>query len=412
MSNRNGAVKQRTRCACIGPLASHISGFVAYLRQESYAPETVRAKRRLIVDISRWMQRLELPLVKLDEEQLREFQINRRRRHRLRPGDILTVRQLLQYLRDLGCIRMPREKTDRTSLGRMVRDFERYLSLECGLSQSTQVDYLRIVQCFLADCFGTKSPRLTALTQRDIHCFIITHHKDGGHSRVKKLITALRSFLHYLHQSKAIAIDLAAGVPRVANWRLSHLPRSLPVNQVRQLLASCNRSTPSGQRDYAILLLMSRLGLRAREVVNMTLDDLDWVCSELIVHGKGQQEDRLPLPPEVGAALVNYLRHARPVCSTRRVFIRMKAPWQGLKGGEAICRIVRAALKRADLNPQFKGSHVLRHSLATNLLRRGATLMEIGQLLRHRGLATTQIYAKVDIAALRAIALPWPRGAL
>jgi site-specific recombinase XerD len=166
-----------------------------------------------------------------------------------------------------------------------------------------------------------------------------------------------------------------------------------------------------GQRDYAILLLLARLGLRAGEVVAMTLDDVDWEAGEFIVRGKGDRRERLPLPQDVGAALAHYLHHVRPACSTRCVFIRMKAPHLGFAGAAAICDLVRRALWRADLDPEFKGAHLLRHSLATNMLRRGASLKQIGQLLRHCNANTTQIYAKVDIEALRSIALPWPGGA-
>jgi integrase/recombinase XerD len=268
------------------------------------------------------------------------------------------------------------------------------------------------VRQFLIERFGTKALRFSGLRLRDIHRFIVRHVQAGSRSQATRTVTALRSFLRFLHQRGAITIDLASAVPGVADWRLSHLPKSLPAEQVKQLLASCDRSTPTGRRDYAILLLMARLGLRAGEVVGMNLDDLDWESGEIVVRGKGQRVARLPLPTDVGAALVNYLRDVRPVCSTRRVFIRMKAPRRGLAGPVAICCIVHRALKRACLNPEFKGSHLLRHSLATDLLRRGASLTEIGQLLRHSQPTTTQIYAKVDITALRAIALPWMGGAL
>jgi integrase len=177
------------------------------------------------------------------------------------------------------------------------------------------------------------------------------------------------------------------------------------------MLAFCDRGTPVGQRDYAILLFLACLGLRAGEVVALTLEDLDWERGEIVVRGKGQRLGRLPLPTDVGAALVDYLRHVRPVCSTRRVFIRMRAPLRGLVGPSAVDCVVYRALKRAGLNPEFKGAHLLRHSLATDLLRRGASLTEIGQLLRHSQPTTTQIYAKVDIAALRSIGLAWPGAA-
>jgi integrase/recombinase XerD len=273
------------------------------------------------------------------------------------------------------------------------------------------INYLPFVRCFLIEQFGSNALRLGELRPIDIHRFIHRRAKTMGRCRAQLMVTALRSFLRFLQQRGAIATDLAGAVPGVANWRLSHLPKSLPPDQVEQMLASCDRRTPAGQRDYAILLLLARLGLRAGEAVAMTLDDLDWERGEIVVRGKGQRLTRLPLPADVGAALVDYLRYVRPSCSTRRVFVRLSAPLRGFVDSTAICDIVRRALKRAGLDPEFKGAHLLRHSLATNLLRQGASLVEIGQLLRHSQPNTTQIYAKVDIAALRAIALPWSGAA-
>jgi site-specific recombinase XerD len=270
---------------------------------------------------------------------------------------------------------------------------------------------LRIVRRFLTERFGRGALRLAELKPQDLHRFIIRQVQRVSRVHGKMTVTALRSFLRFLLQRGAIHTDLACTLPVVANWRLSGLPRTLPSEQVEQLLASCDRSSLTGKRDYAILLLLARLGLRGGEVVAMTLDDLDWEQGEIVVRGKGQRLERLPLPEEVGAALACYLCDVRPACATRRVFIRMNAPQQGLAGPVAICCIVRRALRRAGLNPAFKGAHLLRHSLATDLLRHGASLEEIGQLLRHRQPTTTQIYAKVDIAALRGIALPWPGGA-
>ena len=411
MVNQQNTVVQSKR-TYIGPLGSYIDGFVTLLLHEGYKPQSVKKKYDLVTDLSRWMERRKLPVARLDEEQLTQFRINRQRRCRLRRADMWTVDQLVRYLRDLGCVPVRSKKIDRTSLGQLTRDFESYLSVERGLSQSTVHDYPEIARRFLNDRFGNKPVRVKSLRPQDVHRFIVRHLKAGSPGQAKRVVNALRSFLRFLRQRNKITIDLAAGVPGVAYWRFSHLPRSIPPNQVRQLLASCDRTTPSGQRDYAILLLMARLGLRAGEVVRMTLEDLDWTCGEIVVTGKDQRQDRLPLPRDVGAALVSYLHNARPECSTRQVFIRIKPPHRGLKAGGAIRRVMRSALERAELNPEFKGSHLLRHSLATNLQRRGATLAEIGQLLRHNDLTTTQIYAKVDIAALRTVALPWPRGAL
>jgi site-specific recombinase XerD len=225
------------------------------------------------------------------------------------------------------------------------------------------------------------------------------------------MVGALRSFLRYLRLRGDIALDLAEVVPSVPDWRLAHLPKSIAPDEVERLLRAVDRSHPTGQRDYAVLLLLARLGLRAGEVVAMTLEDIDWEGGELLIHSKGGQQDRLPLLQDVGQALASYLREARPRCATRRVFVTMKAPRRGFAGPGAVCTIVRHALQLADLHPPRKGAHLLRHSLATGMLRRGASLAEIGEILRHRLPNTTQIYAKVDLDALRAIAPPWPGGA-
>ena len=409
MINRNGAVTAQAKPFCIGPLAPHIDGFVALLTREGYAPTTVQAKYALVADLSCWLDRHRLPLAKLDEGRLKQFHAGRR--GAVRRGDAPTTQQLLEFLRNIGCVPALPQKIDRTALGKLTRDFERFLSSERGLSPSTLINYLPIVRSFLTERFGRKALRLKELRPQDMHQFILREAQRVSRSHAKRTVTALRSFLRFLLQRGAIKADLAAALPGVANWRLSHLPKSLSPEQVERLLECCDRSTPTGQRDYAILLLLARLGLRAGEVVAITLEDLDWECGEIIVRGKGQRLERLPLPKGVGAALVHYLRHVRPTCLTRRVFIRMHAPMRGLAGPVAICCVVRRALKRAGLNPDFKGAHLLRHSLATDLLRRGASLGEIGQLLRHKQLTTTQIYAKVDIAALRGIALPWMGGA-
>jgi site-specific recombinase XerD len=229
-------------------------------------------------------------------------------------------------------------------------------------------------------------------------------------ARAQLLATALRSFFRFLLQCGVIATDLAQAVPTVPNWRLSSLPRFMKAEDVGCLLQSCDRRTPKGQRNHAILLLLARLGLRAGEVAALTLDDLDWDAGELLVRGKGARYDRLPLPHEVGEALAVYLRHGRPPNATRQVFVRMRAPRRGFTNGRAVTTIVARALLRAGLNPALKGAHLLRHSLATQLLHNGASLTEISELLRHQDIETTRIYAKVDQETLHALALPWPGG--
>jgi site-specific recombinase XerD len=224
------------------------------------------------------------------------------------------------------------------------------------------------------------------------------------------MATALRSFFRFLRQRGDIRSDLVGAIPATTNWRLTGLPLSLGPKQVEALLDSCDQDTALGQRDYAILLLLARLGLRAGEVVALTLDDFDWDNGTLIVHGKGKRQERLPLPEDVGEAVANYLRGSRPHCASRRVFIRLHAPHRGFSSSVAIDDVVRRALARTGLDSEQKGAHLLRHSLATRLLGSGASLEQIAQLLRHAHPQTTEIYAKVDLQALRALAQPWPGG--
>jgi site-specific recombinase XerD len=225
----------------------------------------------------------------------------------------------------------------------------------------------------------------------------------------KLLGPALRALLRWLHQRGDTATCLAGCVPPVADWRLSSLPKSLPAEQVERLLQCCDRGSMVGRRDYAILSLLARLGLRAGEVVAMELEDLGWESGELVVRSKGGRQDSLPLPRNVGSAVAAYLRHGRPRCSTRRVFVRARAPHQGFVSSVAICNIVERALKRAGIEPPRKGAHTLRHALACTMLRHGASLAEIGQILRHRSPDTTALYAKVDLDSLRALAPAWPQ---
>jgi site-specific recombinase XerD len=408
---RHGAATAPHGQPCTGPLASHVEGFAAQLSGKGYAQNTIHAKCNVLADLSRWLERRQLSLAALDEGRLRQFQVTRCRRIKAHRGDPATGQQILEYLRDRGDIAAAAQQIDRSPVACLTRDFEEFLHAERGLTRSTVVSYLPTVRCFLDERFGRGALRLDQLQPQDLHGFILREVQRVSRSQGKRAVTALRSFLHFLLQRGAIQTDLARTLPGVASWKLSHLPKSLSPEQVERLLACCDRSSPTGKRDYVILLLLARLGLRGGEVVAMTLEDLDWERGEIVVRGKGQRLERMPVPADVGAALAGYLCDVRPACTTRRVFIRMKAPLQGLAGPVAICCIVRRALQRAGLDPDFKGAHLLRHSLATNLLRRGASLGEIGQLLRHRQPTTTQIYAKVDITALRGIALPWPRGA-
>jgi len=249
-----------------------------------------------------------------------------------------------------------------------------------------------VADCHLADEAGTSGKRL-------------------GRSSMIGLCCSLRVFLRYLYREGLVARDLSPSIETPRQYRLADLPRSISWEEVRRVLEAVDRRTAVGRRDYAMLLLMVTYGLRGHEVAEMRLDDLDWERGELLVRGKSLRHDRLPIPKDVGEALAGYLCH-RPRCSSRRVFLRINAPLQGFIGSSSVCDIVRRALVRAGLHPARKGSHLLRHGLAVKMLRGGASLAEIGEILRHELPSTTEIYAKVDVAALRALALPWQGGEL
>ena len=280
-----------------------------------------------------------------------------------------------------------------------------------GLSPATLANYIPFVRHFLTVRFGKGPLELEQLQVYDVTGFVLNYAPRISPARAKLMVTALRSFFRFLQQRGELGMDLAAAVPTVANWRLSEVPKYLEPDQVEQLLHSCDQSTAVGQRDYTVLLLLARLGLRAGEVVHLNLDDIDCGSGLFTVQGKGGRASRLQLPVEVGEALASYLRYGRPTCATRRVFVRMRAPRAGFASSVAIDSIVRRALQRAGLEPACKGAHLLRHCLATQMLGNGASLAEIGQLLRHRLPQTTEIYAKVDQRALSDLAQPWPGGA-
>jgi site-specific recombinase XerD len=225
------------------------------------------------------------------------------------------------------------------------------------------------------------------------------------------MTSALRSFFRYTRYRGEVALDLAAAVPVVPNWSMSSIPRAISADQVHRLLVSIDRRTATGRRDYAILLLLARLGLRSSEVAFLELDDIDWNTGTLNVRGKSSRLNEFPLPQEVGKAIAAYLRDGRPPSTSRRVFLRAKAPIRGFRGASGVGSIVRHSLKRSGVKAPTYGAHQFRHGLATEMLRQGASLGEIGDVLGHRHPQTTKIYTKVDLAALRTLALPWPGGA-
>jgi integrase len=273
------------------------------------------------------------------------------------------------------------------------------------------VNYVPFAKQLLSDRFGQSAMDLSELTAQDVTKFLQDHARQLSPGRAKLLVTALRSFLRYLRHHGEISIDLAGCVPPVAAWSFSTVPKFLPAGTVQRVLDQCARDTGDGKRNYAVLLLLARLGLRACEIVALSLDDIDWDNGRITIRCKGGRWAQLPLPADVGEAIAIYLRTGRPRCVCRHVFLRHRAPLRGFGDSITVSTIVRRALIRAGIDSVRKGAHLFRHTLATDLLREGASLDEIGELLRHRSPNTTALYAKVDLTALRTLALPWPGGA-
>ena len=356
-----------------------------------------------------WIAGRRYKLIDLDEQIVERYLRHRGGRQSIQPGDRAALKRWLSVLREEGAI-VPLVLPPLTPHERIFKEFDAYLRSERGLAPRSIVRHLPVIRRFLHEvCSGGAA--LCKINQEDVIRYIERHAQDWSPGTGKAMCWSLRAFLRYLHHRGLNARPLADCVPSMRRWKLATLPTYLPAAQVRKALDGCDRKTVMGRRDYAILLLLAKLGLRADEVATLTLDDIDWRASEILVRAKGRQRARMPILPDVGAAIVAYLRNGRPKSSCRRLFVRTLAPHIGFASGCAITMIAKAALDRVGIEGcAHRGAHIFRHSLATELLRSGATLSEIGQLLRHENHDTTRIYAKVDIDALRTLSLPWPGG--
>jgi len=391
-----------------GLLGAHLDSFLATLSQLGYARSTVRERLWLLGDLARWLEREHLALGDLQEQVASRFLNGRQSGGRLRSSDSPTVRHFLEHLRQRGAVPPPGPTADDTPLAALQQRYASYLQKERGLARVTVTRYWPFVRRLITERFGDTRIALRELAPDDVSRFLLRHARSGSHRAANLMVTALRSFFRFLFLRGETESDLAGAVPAAPQWRLAELPKHLTPEEVEQVVRACQRDTPVARRDHAIILLLARLGLRASEVIALELDDVDWRAGVLKVRGKGRHHDRLPLPADVGTAVATYLRQHRPHCATRRLFIRTRAPHRGFANPSSVSTIACRALNRAGLQPAFKGAHLLRHSLATGMLRSGASLVEIGEVLRHRAANTTEIYAKVDVRGLRTLALPWP----
>jgi integrase/recombinase XerD len=383
-----------------GQLVPYVEGLRLFLLDLGYTPTSAAQLLRLARHLGRWLDERSLGLAKLTPTLAARFIRARRRAGRTQFVSMRSLQPILTFLSSAGAIpaatETPLRKDPADSL---VGAYLVYLDQERGLAAPTRSSHEHFTKLLL-----DAHPDVESLAAVDITGFVLRASRQYALSSAKVITTVLRSFLRYLYVSGQVTVDLRGAVPTVAGWRLSGLPKAIAAEDVTQLLRSCDRRTALGKRDFAILLLLARLGLRAGEVRALSLDDVRWAEGVIVVRGKGSVISDLPLPADVGRALVAYLRvRGRP--PTRILFLRARAPSRGM-GASTVTQIVLRASRRAGLAPVF--AHRLRHTVATEMLRHGGSLTEIANALRHRDPDTTAIYAKVDTSRLRELARPWP----
>lgn len=411
MSKPTTSVRQAGGCypaRVSGPLASEVHEFRAELAREGYTARTSQDNAYVLACLSRWLEAEGLAPADLTADQLERFAAARREEGYRRWRTVRSLRLLLRHLRGKGLVPGEEQPEADGSADRILDAFGRYLRTERQLAERTVGLRVHLVRPFLA---GLADPDGTVRTGQVspavVAAFVTGQSRVYAIGSVKQVTVALRSLLRYLFAAGLTDRDLSPSVPPVAGWRMSGLPGGGRDVDVAAMLAGCDRSTVTGARDFAVLMLMSRLGLRACEIARLRLDDLDWRSGELSVRGKGGRVDRLPLPADVGAAVAGYLRLRRSSSSFREVFLRSCGPEAPMSRQSAVL-IPRRACERAGL--PAAGAHRLRHRAATLVVNNGGSLAEAAQLLRHGSETVTAIYAKVDRAALAAVACPWPEA--
>jgi integrase/recombinase XerD len=394
------------------PAGPYLDDLATILVRQGFGRWKVRQRLHGAAHFSLFSAMVGVSLEGLHEDLFPAFRAHLRRCRcpgRLRRGrsaDVCTVagaRALVEHLRHIAVVQSPVPVPTPADVPPLVQRFHTWMQQQRGLPDATLRNYERVIGDAL-HALGRVPRDYTAASIRE-YVIKSTAGQSRGHG--KCILTAMRHFLRFLIADGTCRPGLDGAVPTIAMWRLSALPRYLPAADVDRLLAVCDRATPLGLRDRAVLLLLVRLGLRAGDIRALAIGDVDWQQASVRVAGKSRTHVRLPLTQEVGDALVDYLTRGRPPAETDRVFLRVLAPWRPLTVS-AVSRVVDRAMARAGVTAPCRGAHVLRHSAATEMLRQGATLDQIGAVLRHRYMDTTAHYAKVDVLCLRAIALPWP----
>lgn len=386
-----------------GALAAQVEGYRSWLEQRGYTPLTVRNMLKDLGRVGVWLAEVGLESSQLDEQRVAQFLVSRKDRGRRVPGP-RGMRPLLSYLRQAGAT--PAAALASTPLALLLEQYRHWMVNERGLAPMTVLRYDNTARRFLSEHVATDGELdVQRLTGADVQAFLLRECGRVSAASAKGRVAELRSVLRFLAVRGLTAMSLAQAVPAVAGWRDVPVPPTMPAADITALLNSCDRSTPTGGRDFAILMLLARLGLRSIEIARLQLGDLDWRAGELVVRGKAHRQDRMPLPDDVGLALAGYLTAARPPSADRHLFLTCRAP-RGPIRADLVGDVVQRACHRSGI--AVVGPHRLRHALAARLLHEGVGLAAISQVLRHQDLATTALYAKVDLRALRLVAQPWP----
>jgi integrase len=392
-----------------GPLAPYAVGFGESLVQQGYSQWTAIAHLQFMECVSRWLAARGMDAAGLTDTVVDAFLAERRASGQVRRLTRRGMIPLLGYLRASGAA--PRSEPvplNAEPLERLLAEFTDYLLEQRGLAPGTAVCYRRYAARLLSPHENADGVALGALTAGDVTSYVLSECGHRGSGSIQNVTVALRALLRFLHGRGRISGSMVDAVPAAVGWRRRSFPPELTRSQVARLLDCCDRNSAAGRRDYAILVLLARLGLRAGEVAALTIDDVDWRSGELAITGKGNRREPMPLPVDVGQALADYCRRGRPVTGCRNLLLQARAPYAALSSS-TVGKVVERACGRADL--PVVGPHRLRHAAATALRQTGAPAAEIGQILRHQHAATTTRYGSVDVAALAAWARPWPAGA-
>jgi site-specific recombinase XerD len=386
------------------PINDYLDAFLQRLREEQHVESTVKSYRQCLDVLAKGMQEKSIPLENLTMEIAHSLVQRKAANTRYH------INRFVRFLGDQGACTPLRAPTENEVIRAALRtEFETYLREQRGVSDGTIQHASYMARRFLEHTFGDGPDRPDRITPTDITSFLRKLLDRKSPYRDKTISTHLRSFMRFLFQTGKTKVNLGNAIPSVAHRHGTRLPRHLTSEQVEAVLETVRKVESAPKRNYAMVLLMARYGLRPPEVIAIQLDDIDWRAAEILIRGKGQRHDRIPLLPDVGAAVADYIQHER-VAKSRHLFVSSRGPHRPFKDSQILNVLLRNAYEELGLKPSipYVGSHILRHSLATNLFGKGASLDEISNTLRHRSRATTLKYARLDVDGLRSISLPWP----